>query len=151
MPSPSHDTRRLNGERKQECGERNSRRPRWPNERGRYRLDNAEYERRDDGPRYAAHAAEHADRKDSADVLTAEGRIHRLDDDEKPSGNRRGCDGYAKGQLSYCDSVNRHKAESELILRHRHDRASNEGMAKKNVQPRHQRHGSDKWDNHAQW
>ena len=62
-------------------------------------LDDAEDQRRNDGSGDAAQAAEYADRKNSADILAAEGRIHRLDDDEKPSGNSRGRNGDAEGQL----------------------------------------------------
>jgi hypothetical protein len=125
-------------QREQQKSERHGRRPGRPVECRGQAFDDADQHGGDHGSRQAAHAAEHADREYAADIFAADRRLDRLDDDEKRAGERGGRDRDAEGDALDADRVDRHQLQRELVLRHRHDRAADEGARQHQLQHRDQ-------------
>ena len=101
-------------------------------------------------PGKARHATEHADREDPADIVAADRRLDRLDDDQQRSGDRGGRDRDAKGDPFDPARIGRHQLQRQPVLRYRQDGAADECAPEKELQDREHQKRHEERDQHAQ-
>src|SRR5256714_953439 len=120
-------------ERREQETEGDGRRPRRPEKSGGEGLGEPEHEGADQRAENRAHAPQHAHREDEADEFAPDRRLHRLDHDEKGSGDARGRDRESEGELLDAHGIHAHEAQRELVLRDREHRTAEESAGEEEL------------------
>src|SRR6516164_7681880 len=149
--SAPEDAGGANGEGQQQKPKRYRRRPGRSVEGRGDAFDDADQHGAGEHAGEARHAAEHADRKDPPDVIAADRRLDRLDDDQQSAGHGGRRDRDAKGDALDTGGVRGHQLQGQPILRDRQDRPADKGAPEKELQHREHQQRDKTRDQHAQW